>query len=117
MSTGISEVYTWPDALPADADERPARGRARRGVSDNPAAAAQSAGPARIADRVAVVSHVRGFLRRPPGAAVLRADAAARIRGRRRVLSGVDQRAPARVAVGAGGGGGVDLDVAEPARL
>src|SRR3954467_7981744 len=99
MSTGMSEVYTWLDALPADADECAARGRARRGVSDDPGAAAQSAGPASLAQRVALVSHAGGVLRRASRADLLRADAAAGIGQLRRVLAGLDQRAAARVAV------------------
>src|SRR5260370_42383219 len=98
MSTGMFAVYTWPDALPAAADELAHRRRARRGVSDDPRPAAQSAGAARIVDGLALVRHARRVLRNPSPAAVLRDGAAARVRERPRVFAGLDRRRPARLA-------------------
>src|SRR5262249_38498468 len=100
MSTGILRSIHFADALPAAADELAARGCARRRVSDDPRAAAQPAGAARLGVGVAVVSDARALLRRAPRAAVLRDDAAARVLQRRDFLAGLDQRAAARVAVG-----------------
>src|SRR5687768_9440230 len=117
MSTGMSEVYTWLDALPADADQRTARRRARCGVSHHPAAAVESAGAAGVRQRVAVVPHARRLLRGASRARVLRADAAARVRQLRRVLARLDQRAAAGVALGDGRGGRLAADVVEPARV
>src|SRR4051794_39820033 len=99
MSTGMSEVYTWLHAVPAHADQRAARRRARRRIPHDPSAAAQPADPADVRDGVALVRDAGRAVRAAPRAVVLHGHAAARVRQPGRVLAGLDQRAAARVAL------------------
>src|SRR5205085_3794761 len=94
----------FANAVPADAQQLAARGRAGRGISHYPAAAAQSPGAARVVHGVALVCDARRVLRHPSGGPLLCADAAARVLRRRDVFAGLDQRAAAGVVVVSSGG-------------
>src|SRR2546430_10895169 len=113
----VTSDLHFANALPADAQQLAARWRARCGVPDDPAAAAQSTGAPRVIDGVALVRNAGRLLRDSPRGAVLHADAAARVLQCGDLLPGLDQRPTSGVVVVGGSGRGGDADVAQPARV
>ena len=117
MSQGTPEVYTSSDAVPPDADQLAARGRARRGIPHHRRAAAQSERAARVRRRRGGCSS-RSALFYGVHLAVLfyLLMVGARAHRHQRHLARVGERSRARVARGGIGGGGVGADVAQRRR-